>query len=115
MSADLLRDVFVNERMIRRRVATHEVHGGPVFLARFFLKGQPREVLHLVRQIVASIHGDAAVVLAHLGTRTTRTAVREERDVFARLDVKTGLLQCDALIRRHGERAKLHEMGASPE
>ena len=70
MSTHLLRDVLVDERMVRRRVAAHEVHGRPVFLTGFLLKGEPREVLHLVRQIVATIHGNAAVVLAHLRPRT---------------------------------------------
>jgi hypothetical protein len=89
MRADLLRDVLVNERVVRRGVAAHEVHRGPVFLARFFLKGEPREVLQLLRQIVATIHRDAAVVLAHLRTRAARAAVAQQREVFARWHVET--------------------------
>ena len=101
MSADLLRDAFVDERVVRGGVAAHEVHGGPVFLARFFLKGEPREVLQLLRQIIATIHRDAAVVLAHLRSRAARAAVAQQREVIARWQLKAALLQRGGLLRIH--------------
>jgi hypothetical protein len=52
--------------MVCGGVAAHEVHLGPVFLARLFLKGEPCEVLQLLWLVVATIHRDAAVMLAHL-------------------------------------------------
>ena len=90
--AERARDVFVDEGMIRRGVMAHQVHRGPVFLARFVIEREPREMLQFLRQLAVAIHREPAVMLANLRARSARAAVREQREVFARLAGRTSRL-----------------------
>ena len=106
--AELLGDVLVDERVVRRGVAAHQVHRGPVFLAVGVVEREPREVLEFLRQVLVAGHRALAVEIAHLRARAARTRVREQREVFARLKAKRL-----RLLRVHGERAELDEVVAA--
>ena len=54
--AELPRDVLVDERVVRRGVAAHQVHRGPVFLAVRVVEREPREVLQFLRQVRVAGH-----------------------------------------------------------
>jgi hypothetical protein len=91
-------------------VAAHELHGSPVCLACYLLKGEPHEVLQLLWQAVATIHRDTAVILAHLRSRAARAAVAQQREVFTRRQVKAALLQRGGLLRIHVKGAELDKV-----
>lgn len=61
-------DVSVDDVVVGGGVATHKVHGGPVFLSVGFVEGEPGEVFELVGEFVAARHGAFAVNIADLGT-----------------------------------------------
>src|SRR5207237_9125539 len=84
--AERPRDMRVNERMIRRRIFSHQFHGRPVFLARVTRQIQPREMGELLRQFRMQIARAAAGVLGHLRDRAAAARETEQRDVLARAE-----------------------------
>src|SRR5688572_24156547 len=108
--AELFRDVLVDEFVVRRRVAPHQVHRVPIFLTRFFIQRKPGEVLELLRQIRTAGHRDFAISITNLRPGSARTRMTEQREVFAGWQIEA--------IARHGERAEFDEMisaAAGPE
>ena len=59
---------------------------------------------------LATIHRDTAVILAHLRSRAARAAVAQQREVFARRQVKAALLQRGGLLRIHVKGAELDKV-----
>ena len=51
LRAEILGDVTVNARVVRRGVLAHQLHRVPVFLALLRIERQPREPLQFARQV----------------------------------------------------------------
>ena len=85
LRAEVLRDVPVNARVVRRRVLAHQLHRVPVFLAFLRIERQPREPLQFARQIRELVERDLAVMIAHRRARAATAAVRQQRHVSSRL------------------------------
>ena len=76
--------VLVDERVVRRGVAAHQLHRRPVFLAFLRIQRQPRQALQLARQVRELAEGNLAVMVAHGRTRAAAAAVREQCHVSSR-------------------------------
>src|SRR6202047_5327924 len=92
----------MNERVIGRGIATHQVHRGPVFLPGRFIERKPGKVLQFFRQFRMSFHRDTAVMLADLCTGAARSTVRKKCEIFTGFEPK--------LIGFDAKSTKFHEM-----
>ena len=86
LRGERLRDVPVDELVVRRRVAPHEVHRLPVLLPGLGVEVEPSEVAQLRRQLRVRAHRQLGVVLRDGRTRAAAPRMREQREVDPRLD-----------------------------
>ena len=98
-------DVRVDERVIRRGVASHQLHRGPVLLAGLAREIEPGQVGELLRQLRVLLTREPAVVLGHLGARAAAAGVAEEREVLAGREAHGGV--------EHRQQAELDEVIAA--
>ena len=87
LRAEVFRDVLVDAGMVRRRVAPHQFHRVPVFLAFLGIERQPRQPFQFAGQVRKLRERDFAVVIANRRARAATAAVRQQRDVCSRLKI----------------------------
>src|SRR5689334_23672367 len=83
LAADRLRDMTMDQLVVRRRVAAHQLHRIPVFLSRLAREIEPCEMRELLRQRGVNAAGDAAVMLRDLRARAAAARVAEQREIVA--------------------------------
>ncbi len=91
LEAKVAGDVVVDEGVIGGGVASHEFHGGPVFLAVGLVEGEPGEVFVFFGEVGVVGHGAFAVVIADGGAGAAAAAVAEQGDVGSGGKVLDGL------------------------
>ena len=71
----------MDQLMVGRGIAAHELHGRPVFLPRLAVQIKPGQTPQAVRQTGAQRHGSFAVMQSHAFTRASAAGMTEEREV----------------------------------
>ena len=88
LRAELLRDVLVDERVVRRGVAAHQLHRGPVFLAVGCRSSDSHA--RCFSSLGKSRDGPSRACCSDRTprARAARLRVREQREVFAGFKVR---------------------------
>ena len=85
LGAHRLGDPLVDQRVIGGGVFAHQVHRGPVFLARLAVQVEPRQPAQLRRQLGVLVHRQLRIKVGDRRPRAAAAAVAKQREILHRL------------------------------